>query len=86
MAFSLHEQYIDSASGFHVIVLRDGKKEHLVQIALAADSCPACGAVHPKDNLGTIDPRAAVASVLEELNRSQSDITAYATKHGVQIK
>ncbi len=50
--YSLHQQYLDIASGFHVIELRDERgNRHLVQLAVGHDACPACGAVHPKDNL-----------------------------------
>ena len=60
--YSLHQQYLDMASGFHVIELRDERgNRHLIQLAVGHDACPACGAVHPKDNLGSLDPAAAVA-------------------------
>ena len=50
--YSLHQQYLDMASGFHVIELRDERgNRHLIQLAVGHDACPACGAVHPKDNL-----------------------------------
>ena len=84
--FTVHEQYLDLNSGFHVVKLRDGKTEHVVQIAIGHDSCPACGAVHPKDNLGELDPKAAVATVNEALNASQANMLAYARKHGVPIR
>ncbi len=55
--YSLHQQYLDLASGFHVIELRDERgHQHLVQLAVGHDACPACGAVHPKDNLDTPGP------------------------------
>jgi len=47
--FSVHQQYLDLASGFHVIELRDERgNRHMVQLAVGHDACPACGAVHPK--------------------------------------
>ena len=59
--YSLHQQYLDLASGFHVIELRDERgHRHLIQLAIGHDACPACGSVHPKDNLGALDPAAAV--------------------------
>lgn len=84
--FTLHAQYLDLDSGFHVIELRDGKKQHLVQIAVGHDSCPACGAVHPKTELGEIDPKALVAQVNEQLNASHAAMLAYAQKHGIPVK
>lgn len=84
--FALHDQYLDLASGFHVIVLRDGKKEHIVQIAVGHDACPACGHVTPKDNIDVIDPKAMVAAVNEALNKSHADMLDYAQKHGVPVR
>ena len=55
--YQLHHQYLDSASGFHVIELRDEHgNQHLMQIAVGHDACPACGAVHLKTNVGELDP------------------------------
>lgn len=87
MSYQMHEQYINSASGFHIIELRDeyGNK-HILQIAVGADSCPACGAVHPKTNLGELDPKAAAATAIESLNASLDAVLAYAKKHGLVIK
>lgn len=87
MAFQLYQQYLDIASGFHVIELRDERGyKHLVQIAVGHDACPACGAVHPRDNLGELDPKAAVAHVNEQLNASQANVLAYARKHGLKVR
>jgi hypothetical protein len=87
MAYSLHQQYLDLASGFHVIELRDERgNRHLVQISVGHDSCPACGAVHPKTNLGELDPKAAIAQINEALNTSQNNLMAYAAKHGLKVK
>ncbi len=85
--YNLHEQYLDLGSGFHVIELRDERgNRHVVQLAVGHDACPACGAVHPKDNLDTLDPAAAVRSVNEALNLSQKQILSYAQKHGLKIR
>jgi hypothetical protein len=85
--YSLHQQYLDLASGFHVIELRDERgHQHLVQLAVGHDACPACGAVHPKDNLDTLDPAAAVQQINESLNTSQQQMLLYAGKHGLAVK
>jgi hypothetical protein len=85
--FSLHQQYLDMASGFHVIELRDERgNRHLIQLAVGHDACPACGAVHPKDNLDNLDPSAAVHQVNEALNTSQRQMLDYATKHGLTVR
>lgn len=83
--FALHEQYIDAASGFHVVVLRDGKKEHILQIGIGHDSCPACGVVHPK-SLDGVDPKQAVTSAISALDAQQAEMLEYAQKHGVKVR
>ena len=85
--FRIHSQHIDSGSGYHLIELRDERgNRHMMQIAIGHGSCPACGAVYPKDNLGEIDPAAAVTSVSAGLNRSRENMAAYAARHGVRVK
>jgi hypothetical protein len=85
--FSLHQQYLDVASGFHVVELRDERgNRHLVQLAIGHTSCPACGAVYPKDNLENLDPAAAVAAVNEALNTSQQQMLTYAGKHRLAVR
>lgn len=86
MTFQIHEQYLDLNAGFHVIELRDGKTSHIVQIAVGADSCPACGHLTPKDNLGQLDPKAAVAEINAALNASHTAMHVYAEKHGIPIR
>jgi hypothetical protein len=85
--FNLHQQYLDLASGFHVIELRDERgHRHLVQLAVGHDACPACGAVYPKNNLANLDPASAVHQVTESLNASQQQMLAYAGKHGLTVR
>jgi hypothetical protein len=85
--FSLHQQYLDTASGFHVIELRDERgNRHLVQLAVGHDSCPSCGAVHPKDILGNLDPAATVQQIKEALNMSQQQMLDYAGRHGLTVR
>lgn len=86
MSFSIHEQFLDVASGMHVIELRDGKTSHFVQIFVGHDACPACGHLTPKTNLDELDPKALVAEVNESLNKSHDQMRAYALKHGIKIK
>lgn len=85
--YSLHAQYVDTGSGFHVIELRDAQgNQHLVQIVVGATSCPTCGTVYPKTNLGQLDPKKAVAEVNAALNTARKEMLAYAEKHGVQVR
>lgn len=85
--YQLYQQHLDLASGFHVIELRDERgNRHLVQLAVGHDACPACGHLHPKDNLDTLDPAAAVAQINESLNTSHANMHAYAQKHGLKVK
>ncbi len=85
--YSLHQQYLDLGSGFHVIELRDERgNRHLVQLAVGHDACPACGAVYPKNNLDDLDPATAVHQVAETLNASQQQMLTYAGKHGLTVR
>jgi hypothetical protein len=85
--YSLHQQYLDTASGFHVIELRDERgHRHLIQLAVGHDACPACGAVYPKNNLDALDPAAAVQQIKDALNTSQQQMLNYAGKHGIVVK
>jgi hypothetical protein len=85
--FSLYLQYLDLASGFHVIELRDQRgNRHVLQLAVGAATCPACGHVQAKDNLDALDPSAAIAQTNEALNTSQRQMLSYAAKHGLTVK
>jgi hypothetical protein len=85
--YRLHKQHLDLASGFHVIELRDERgNRHFLQLAIGHTACPACGTVQPKDNLGALDPAAAISQVNEALNTSQRQMLAYAEKHGLAIR
>ena len=85
--YNLHEQYLDLASGFHVIELRTPQgQRHVVQIQLGHSACPACGAVRPQDHLGALDPAAAIAEVREALNTSQQQMLAYAARHQLEVR
>jgi hypothetical protein len=85
--FNVHQQYLDLASGFHVIELRDDRgNRHLVQIAVGHDTCPSCGAVHARNHLNTLDPAATIRQVTEMLNASQQQTLAYAAQHGLKVK
>ena len=85
--FRVHTQYLDAASGFHVIELRDEHgTQHLVQIAVGHTACAACGAVYAKDALDEIDPKAVVAKVNAALDQSRQNLLSYAKRHGVRVK
>lgn len=60
--------------------------EHIVQIWLGLEACPACGQGHAKGNLGELDHKAMVASVISELEKSESEILDYARRHNLKIK
>jgi hypothetical protein len=87
MPYQINSQHLDIASGFHVIHLKNEHGvEHIVQIAVGHDACPACGAVHPKDNLDALDPKAMIAQVNDSINASTAAMMAYAAKHGLTVK
>ena len=86
MAYAIHDQYLDRKSGFHVIELRDeAKNQHLVQISVGDDRCPACGTVYPK-LLGDIDPKAMAAGVIADLEKVREAQASYAEKHNLKVK
>jgi hypothetical protein len=85
MPFTVHEQHVDISLGMHVIEIRDGKSSEIVQIALRNHSCPACGVLYSKTELGEIDPKAMVAALIEERNASQDAMREYAKKHGLKV-
>lgn len=85
--YEIHEQFVDTKSGMHVLRLRrntDGH-EHLVQIHIGHTACPACGAV--RHALGReIDPALTVADVIKDLEASYLAMLDYARKHGVPTR
>lgn len=83
--YQVESQYVDSASGFHVVTLRDGNARHIVQLPVDGDKCPMCGTVFP-GSPEEIDPRNAVAQVIDSLAESQARRAAYAKKYGLTIK
>lgn len=86
MAYQLHDQYIDSASNFHVIELRDERgNKHLLQIAIGHEACPLCGHATVRDH-EDIDVKAITADVISTLGESENAIKAHAARHGVRIK
>lgn len=87
MPFSLYQQHLDTASGFHVIELRNEKGQvHFAQISLLHESCIACGHVHPKDGLDQLDPKARVEEILALLNKSHTSMQDYARRHNLKVK
>jgi hypothetical protein len=85
--YEIHEQFVDTKSGMHVLRLRrntDGH-EHLVQIHIGHTACPACGAVRHAAGR-EIDPNAAVADVIKDLEASYLAMLDYAKEHQVPIR
>lgn len=85
MAFEIKEQYLDLHTGMHVIRLHhpESKREHLVQVHVGLDACPACGHVTPREDF---DASAHVAETIEKLDDHHAQILAYAARHRVPIK
>lgn len=85
--FHVHTEYLDAASGFHVIELRNEHgARHMVQVAVGHASCPACGSVHLRDEHGQTDPKAMVARAIEALNASERQLAEYAREHRLAVK
>jgi hypothetical protein len=85
--YEIHEQFVDTKSGMHVVRLRrntDGH-EHLVQIHIGHSACPTCGAI--RHALGReINPKVAVADVIKDLEASYLAMLDYAHKHEVSLR
>lgn len=87
MSFQVTSQYFDKASGMHVAKLRNEHDiEHIVQIAVSHDACPACGHVHLKSDTGSLDPRAMIAAVIADLDASHAQMDAYIAQHKLTVK
>jgi hypothetical protein len=85
--YSVQQQYVDAASGFHVIELADERgNRHMVQLAVKHAACAACGWVHPRDAAGVVDPAKAVAQVVEGLHTQQTQLRDYAARHGLTVR
>jgi hypothetical protein len=86
--YEIHEQFVDTKSAMHVLRLRrntDGH-EHLVQIFIGHDGCPACGHVRAGGDGAGLDPGKVVADVIKDLEASYLGMLDYAKKHKVPIR
>jgi hypothetical protein len=84
MSWQVKEQFIDKALSQHYIKLHDpdsGAEHHLI-IHIGPDSCPLCGHVTPKTNLGEIEPQALIKVEIENLEKAKAAAKNYALKHG----
>lgn len=83
-----HKEFLDLRTGFHIVPLHepDTGAEHMLQIQTGHDSCPHCGGVKPKTNLGEIDAKKIIADHIDALNLSHSNQRAYARRHGVPVR
>lgn len=82
------QDFVDPRTGYHVIPLIEAESgaEHKLQITVGHDSCPHCGTVSPKTNLGEIDTQAIIAGEIASLNMSHGLIQEYAKKHRVAVR
>lgn len=83
----MKEQHVDKALGRHYIVLHEpgtGAEHHTI-IYTGHDSCPTCGHVKPKTNLGEIDLKELLKSEIAALEAAHAQTHAWAQKHNVPI-
>ena len=83
-----HKEVVDLRTGFHIIPLIEPETgaEHKMQITIGHASCPHCGHVTPRGNLGQLDTQQLIADELEALNQSHLAMRQHATKNRVQIR
>lgn len=83
-----HKELLDLRTGMHIIPLHepDSGAEHKLQIETVHDSCPLCGHVKPKTNLGEIDAKKLITDEIAALNLSHNNQRAYARKHSVPVR
>ena len=83
--FQKTAEHFDSHTLEHVITLsnEDGL-EHQLVLRVGHNSCPHCGAMHPVDPEGEIDPKAATEEALEELNRHHERVQHYVRRHNLK--
>lgn len=87
MPWHLHEQYVDVASGFHVIELRDARgNQNFRQIMLRGLGCPACGAAHVKTNIEELDVQGTIAQAIAEQNFMEEQMLEHAKKNGLVVR
>jgi hypothetical protein len=84
-----HEHdHIDGRTGIHHIRLENTATggEHHLQILLGVDACPHCSRPHPKDELGSLDPKAIIADALDMLKANHQAVLDYAAKHDIPVR
>lgn len=88
MAWQVKAQHLDKRLGMVIVHLHEPESgaEHRLQICVGADSCPLCGHVHIKTNLGQVDARAILARELEQLQADHAQQEAYARKFNIQVR
>jgi hypothetical protein len=87
MSVKLDDLYFDAATG-HVVakMSHENGAQHRLQIIGGFDSCPHCGHVVPKNNLGEVDIRAILAAELAAFEKAQADTGAWVRKFNVPLK
>ena len=82
------DEFVDLRTGMHVITLTEpiSAAEHKLQIEIGANSCPHCGHITPKTNLGDLDVAGHVAAEIASLRKAHADGQAYAAKHRVKAR
>lgn len=87
MSWQVSRQHVDKALGHDIIHLHEPQSgaEHIIQIIVGHQSCPVCGHVRPKTDLGDIDRHAIIAQEIANLELSHANAEAWARKHRIPI-
>ncbi len=88
MSWKRVKRVVDKAIGMDIFHLEEDRSgaEHKLQIVIGHDSCPLCGHVVPKDNLGQIDPAAHERAELAALETSHANMDKYIARTGATVK
>lgn len=88
MSWQRKTHHIIKAIGMHIFHMEEpvSGAQHKLQICIGHDSCPLCGHVMPKDNLGKIDPFDYERRELMALELSHANIDTYGKRTHTPIK
>jgi len=83
-----HQETVDLRTKMHVMTLHEPETGavHKLQIMIGHDSCPHCGHITLKDEVGDTDVAQHVANELESLTQSHAAMMALAKRRKALIR
>lgn len=83
MSWKIHDEFIDSEQGRHVVIFKNadtGAEHHLIH-HFHMDACPHCGRPNEKHETEPIDFHKVKADTLQSLQDHHRKVAAYREKH-----